>query len=83
MPAQPKPAKASLQLDHIERFEPFVRLGNFELDPVALVERFEAFAADDGEMNENILSTFILGNEAKALLVVEPLDDSMSHEFVP
>jgi len=50
---------------------------------VALVERLEAIAANNGEVNENILSTFILGDEAKALFIIEPFDDPLSHSRAP
>jgi hypothetical protein len=71
------------QLDDIQRLESLVGLGDLKFDAVALVECLEAFSPDDGKVNENILSTLILRNEAKALFIIEPFDDPVSHLRVP
>jgi hypothetical protein len=60
-------------------FEALVRLDEFEFDAVAFLEGLEALAADHGEVNEDILSSLILGDETETFFVIEPFDDTISH----
>jgi hypothetical protein len=48
-------------------------LDDVELDPLALVESLESLTLDCAVMAEYILATVIAGDEAIALLGVEPL----------
>ncbi len=49
------------------------------LNAVAFVQRFEAFATDHGEVNEYILSPLVLGNKTEALLLSNHLMNPLSH----
>src|SRR4051794_19560478 len=50
------------------------------LDLRTLRERAEAVARDRGEVDERVLAPVVRGDEAEALLVAEPLDDTGSHQ---
>src|SRR5262249_18800466 len=52
--------------------------GDVELDPFALGERLETLALDRREVHEHVLAAR-LGDEAKALRLVEPLHGATSH----
>ena len=54
-----------------------------EADFVALVEGAEAFAVDCALVDEEILRAVIRGDEAEALVRVEPLDCSAWHLCPP
>jgi hypothetical protein len=71
---------AELQLDDGGGFKAFIGLSDFEFDAVAFVQCFEAFALDDGEVDENILASLVLGDEAEALFIIKPFDDALSHD---
>jgi hypothetical protein len=49
-----------------------------ELDALVLLEATEAVALDLGVVHEHVRSV-LAGDEAEALLRVEPLDSSLSH----
>jgi hypothetical protein len=49
------------------------------LDLRALGERLEAAAGDRGMVDEHVLALIVGRDEAKALLVAEPLHGSSSH----
>src|SRR4051794_6513717 len=49
----------------------------------ALSQRLEAAALNRRVMNEEVLAAFIGGDEAEALVVVEPLDGSCCHVVLP
>src|ERR671914_2710842 len=53
-------------------------LGHLELDGLTLFQGLVALYLDGGEMYEHIL-TVRLGDEAVALVVVEPLHRALSH----
>jgi len=53
-------------------------LGDVELDPVALVQAFEAVGLDGREVHEHVLAS-VLGDKSKTLLVLEPLHGTLSH----
>lgn len=68
-------------------FHDFERLGaalaggEFKLDGVALFERLESLADDFRVVDEDIRGAAgRIGDEAEALLVVEPFDDSLGHK---
>jgi len=46
---------------------------------LALFQRFIAFALDGGKVHENVVASVVVGNEAKALLSVEPFDSTVIH----
>lgn len=69
----------ALQLRDAESLEPLVGLCYFEFNAITFIEGLETLATDDRKVDENILSTFILRNEAEALLVIKPLDGALSH----
>src|SRR3954453_8012555 len=54
-----------------------------EGDLRALSQRLEAVGVDAGVMDEEVLATLVRGHEAEALVVVEPLHGSGSHDFPP
>src|SRR4051794_26991184 len=49
----------------------------------ALGQRLEAAGVDAGVVDEEVLTALVRGNEAEALVVVEPLHGSGSHDFPP
>src|SRR3954451_14961228 len=49
----------------------------------ALGQRFEAVGVDAGVVDEEVLAALVRGNEAEALVVVETLHGSGSHDFPP
>ena len=59
-----------------------VARGDLELDSLALVEGLEALALDLGEVSEHVVAT-LDRDEAVALVRVEPLDGTFSHETHP
>lgn len=62
----------------LERFGTFVAVDQVEADHFSFAKRFEAISHDASVMDEHILSG-ILRDEAKTLLVVEPLYFSAGH----
>src|SRR6185503_16178618 len=56
-------------------------LHDVELNLVAFLQRLEPRGVDAGVMDEHVLLSILAGNEAEALLVVEPLHCSLgSHD---
>src|SRR3954470_22974525 len=49
----------------------------------ALSQRLEAAGVDAGVVDEEVLAALVRGDEAEALVVVEPLHGSGSHDFPP
>src|SRR4051794_32655427 len=49
----------------------------------ALSQRLEAVGVDAGVVDEEVLAALVRGDEAEALVVVEPLHGSCSHDFPP
>src|SRR6185295_6493056 len=58
--------------------EPLGALGHLELDLIALGEALEALRLDGVEVHEHVVAG-LLGDEAIALCIVEPLDRSLCH----
>ncbi len=50
-----------------------------ECDFLSLGQSLVAFGLDCGKVNENIIATVIVGNEAVSLLGIEPLNCSLVH----
>src|SRR3954462_13247146 len=48
----------------------------------ALSQRLEAAGVDAGVVDEEVLAALVRGDEAEALVVVEPLHGSGSHDFL-
>jgi hypothetical protein len=67
------------QLDHVQRFQSLVGLGDLELNAVTFIKRLEALATNDGKMNENVLSSLILRDEPETLLIIEPFNYPVRH----
>ena len=68
-----------LGLANVRCLQPLRATGHVELERLALGERLEPVASDGREMDEHILSAIRLGDEAKALRLVEPLHGATSH----
>ena len=49
-------------------------------DLLALLEGLEAVAHDGGEVDEHVVAALVVGNEAEALGLVEPLDSTVIHD---
>src|SRR5690606_1599724 len=60
---------------HFVGLQALLALHDLERDLLAFLQRLEAAALDRAEMDEQVLAAF-RGDEAKALGVVEPLDDT-------
>src|SRR5207249_3616697 len=58
-------------------------LRHLEFDLLALVKGLVAVRLDRGEVDEDVLATRVGGNEAVALLRVEPLDGTGRHTGSP
>ena len=54
-------------------------LGDLELHALSLVQRAVARGVDGGVVDEHVRAAAVLGDEAKALLSVEPLNGSLCH----
>jgi len=59
--------------DDVFGLRTFLPLGHFHRDLLPFLQSLESFHLDGGVMYEDILTTFTL-DEAKTLIVVEPLD---------
>src|SRR5262245_35683568 len=75
-------ARLPLDLADVGGLEPLRPLGHLELDLVTLGQALEALGLDGVEMHEHVVAR-LLGDEAIALRVVEPLDRSLCHEPLP
>src|SRR5699024_1876127 len=54
-------------------------LGDLELDALRLVQRAVALGLDGRVVHEDVVTATVLGDEAVALLCVEPLHSSLCH----
>src|SRR5690349_24908814 len=57
-------------------------LGYVELDLLVLVEGLVPLRLDRRVVDEDVVAAVLLGDEAEALLGVEPLDGALSHALV-
>src|SRR5437773_800973 len=80
----PRIRSNALGLDgaNVRRLRPFRALGDLELDGLPLAERTVALTRDTGEVHEYVFAA-LLGDEAVALLVAEPLNGSAQSLFPP
>ena len=70
-----------LQRRDVRRLQALRALLGFEADLLVLSERLETFRADFREMREKVVAAVVGRDEAEALAVVEPLDDTGIHEI--
>ena len=63
----------------VGRLLAFGALDHVERDLLAFLQGLEALGLNGAEVSEQILATFIRGNEAETLGVVEPLDRTRCH----
>src|SRR5262245_957474 len=77
---------ASLELSgsqtNVFRLGTLVTLRDFKLDALTVLQRLVAVHLDGREVDEDVLPP-IDGNEAVALLAVEPLDGALCHGALP
>src|SRR3954453_5329889 len=64
------------------RLQALRALSDLELDPLVLVQGAEALRLDRRVVHEHVGPAVLLGDEAEALLAVEPLNCSQSHVFL-
>src|SRR5579862_8340476 len=70
----------ALDRTNVLRLRPLLPLGRVELDLLVLIQRPVAGARDRGEVHEHVRRPIIGGDEAKALVGVEPLHCSCCHQ---
>src|SRR5919107_269232 len=58
-------------------------LRDIKLDLLVLVEGLVAAGLDGGEVDEHVVASAVLRDEAETLVGVEPLDGSLSHDVFP
>src|SRR2546429_7150970 len=61
------------------RLGPFSSLRNLELNTLVFLERTVAAALDLGVVDEEVLRAVVRGDEAEALVTVEPFHSSLCH----
>src|SRR5262245_25504108 len=71
--------------DHADvlRLRALGALLDVELDLLVLVKRAEPARLNGREMHEYVVSSALLGDEAEALVAVEPLDCALGHAASP
>jgi hypothetical protein len=69
----------SLDRGDSDRLRTFASLFDLELDTLVLLERTMSAPTDLGVVDEQIFSTAIGSDKAKALIAVEPFDGSLCH----
>src|SRR3954462_10395446 len=79
----PSRTTSRLERGDVDGLGPLVARLGVEGDPRTLSQRLEAVGVDAGVVNEEVLATVVRRDEAEALVVVEPLDGSGSHDFPP
>ena len=65
------------------RLQALWALSDVELDALAVLKGAVAVGLDGGVMDENVLVLTVNGDEAEALVSVEPLNGSLCHGVVP
>src|SRR5438034_8789757 len=63
----------------VARLRALGALGDLELDPLVLVEAAVAVGGDRGEVDEDVVTAAVDGDEAEALVTVEPLHSALCH----
>jgi len=59
---------------HVRGFRSFSTLARLVLDLLAVLQGFESFPSDIGEMDEEIVPSIVGSNESITLLITEPLN---------
>src|ERR1700739_4691656 len=72
-------ARCGLQRLNVRRLLALRAGLDLEGDALAFLQRLEAFGADLRKVREQVFATRIRCNEAKALSIVEPFDDTSFH----
>ena len=72
-------AQCNLQRLDVRRLLALRASLDFEGNALAFLERLETFSADLRKVREQVFATRIRCNEAKALSIVEPFDDTSFH----
>src|ERR1035438_6522167 len=73
-----------LELLDVRGLGALLALGHFEADALVLVQCTEAATLDGGVVDEEVSAALVGGDEAEALLGVEPLDGTLCHDcFLP
>jgi hypothetical protein len=76
---QPSGNDESLDRGDSDRLRAFGCLFNLELDPLIILEGTISTPTDFGGVDEQIFSTVVGSDKAKALIAVEPFDGSLCH----
>jgi hypothetical protein len=63
----------------VRRFRPFAAFRGIERDRFAFAEGLKAVAFDVGEVDEQVIPSVVVRDEAVALRFIEPFDGSGSH----
>ena len=77
--ASPPVTTRSLDRGDSHRLRTFGSLFDLELDALIILERTMSAPTDLGVVDEQIFSTAIGSDKAKALIAVEPFDGSLCH----
>jgi hypothetical protein len=70
-----------LKFGHLCRLKALIGVRNLEFHAVALFKGLEPIAINAGKVDENILSTLILGDETKTFFIIEPFDCTLRHLY--
>jgi hypothetical protein len=81
--ASPPVTTRSLDRGDSHRLRTFGSLFDLELDALIILERTMSARTDLGVMDEQIFSTAVGNDKAKALIAVEPFDGSLWHISKP
>ena len=81
--ASPPVTTRSLDRGDSHRLRTFGSLFDLELDALIILERTMSAPTDLGVMDEQIFSTAVGSDKAKALIAVEPFDGSLCHISKP
>jgi hypothetical protein len=73
----------ALQLRDFGGLEAFFGFGDFVFDAIAFLQRLEPFPSDAGEVDEDVLASSFLRDKTETLLIIEPLDNTVSHVSSP
>jgi hypothetical protein len=75
----PQHMSRSLDRGDSDRLRTFAPLFDLELDALVFLERTMSGPTDLGVMDEQIFSTAVGSDKAKALIAVEPFNSSLCH----
>jgi hypothetical protein len=74
-----QPSSNQLQRLNIRRLHTFRAFLRFEADFLILLQTFEAFGANLGEMREKVVTATVRSDKPKSLRIVEPLHSTGCH----